>query len=147
MDFAHHIAAVVDLHPNEAHVVILDNLNTHQSEALVRFAIAHDHLPVSDVELGEKGRFGILASQATQKRFLENTAHRVRFLYMPKHCSWLNQIECWVRILVRKHLLNKRASFSPLADLEARIRQFMVYYNKHFAKPFRWTFDGKLLKV
>ncbi len=73
-------------------------------------------------------------------------SHSIRFLYTPKHCSWLNQIECWFRILVRR-ILNKRASFASVAALEGRIRQFIAYYNEQLAKPFRWTFDGKLLKV
>lgn len=145
-DFAKHIAAVVNLHPEDAHVFILDNLNTHQSEALVRFVIEHDHLDISPEELGKKGRSGILWSQATRKQFLENALHGIRFLYTPKHCSWLNQIECWFSILVRR-LLNKRASFTSVAALEERIGQFIDYYNEQLAKPFRWTFDGKLLKM
>ena len=145
-DFAQHIDAVVNLHPEDKHVFILDNLNTHQSEALVRFVIEHDHLDISAEELGKKGRSGILWSQATRKMFLENTLHSIRFLYTPKHCSWLNQIECGFSILVRR-LLNNRASFASIAALEERIRQFIDYYNEHLAKPFRWTFDGKLLKM
>ena len=127
---------MVNLHPEDAHVFILDNLNTHQSEALVRFVIEHDHLDISPEELGKKGRSGILWSQATRKRFLENALHGIRFLYTPKHCSWLNQIECWFSILVRR-LLNKRARFTSVAALEERIGQFIDYYNEQLAKPFR----------
>ena len=73
-------------------------------------------------------------------------SHSIRFLYTPKHCSGLNQIACWFRILVCR-TLNKRASFASVAALEGRICQFIAYYNEQLAKPFRWTFDGKLLKV
>ena len=73
-------------------------------------------------------------------------SHSIRFLYTPKHCSWLNQIACWFRILVRR-ILNKRASFASVAALEGRICQCIAYYNEQLAKPFRWTFDGKLQKV
>ena len=146
VDFAQHVEAVVDLHPDDAHIFVLDNLNTHQSEALVRFVIHHDQLDISPEELGKKGHSGILSSQDTRKQFLETESHSIRFLYTPKHCSWLNQIECWFSILVRR-VLNKRASFASVAALEERIRQFIDYYNEHLAKPFRWTFDGKLLKV
>ncbi len=145
-DFAQHIAAVVNLQPDAPHIFVLDNLNTHQSEALVRFVIDHDHLEISAQGLGKKGRSGILFSQETRKTFLKNHQHTVRFLYTPKHCSWLNQIECWFSILVRR-LLNKRASFASVAALEERIRQFIDYYNEHLAKPFKWTFNGKLLKI
>ena len=43
VDFAHPIADVVQLHPQDRHIFVLDNLNTHQSEDLVRFVIDHDH--------------------------------------------------------------------------------------------------------
>ena len=106
----------------------------------------HDHLEISPEDLGKKGTSGILFSQETRKAFLKDLLHTVRFLYTPKHCSWLNQIECWFSILVRR-LLNKRASFASVAALEQRIRQFIDYYNEHLAKPFKWTFNGKLLKI
>ena len=145
-DFAQHIAAVVNLQPDAPHIFVLDNLNTHQSEALVRFVIKHDHLDISPKDLGNKGMSGILFSQETRKAFLKDLRHTVRFVYTPKHCSWLNQMECWFSILVRR-LLNKRASFASVAALEQRIRQFIDYYNEHLAKPFKWTFNGKLLKI
>ncbi len=145
-DFAEHIAAVVNLQPKVSHIFVLDNLNTHQSEALVRFVMTHDGLEISEKELGKKGASGILANQASRKAFLQDQGHTVRFLYTPKHCSWLNQIECWFSILVRR-LLNKRASFSSVEALEQRIREFIAYDNEHLAKPFKWTFDGKLLKI
>ena len=68
-DFARHVEAVVDLHPDDAHIFILDNLNTHQSEALVRFVIYHDQLDISPEELGQKGCSGILSSHDTRKQF------------------------------------------------------------------------------
>ena len=94
VDFAQHVEAVVDLHPDDAHIFVLDNLNTHQSEALVRFVIHHDQLDISPEELGKKGHSGILSSQDTRKQFLETESHSIRFLYTPKHCSGLNQIAC-----------------------------------------------------
>ena len=96
--------------------------------------------------MGKKGQSGILWTQKTRHDFLQNPAHSVRFLYTPKHCSWLNQIACGFSILVRR-LLNKRASFPSVEALEQRIGDFIAYDNKHWAKPFQWTFNGKLLKV
>ena len=65
------------------------------------------------------------------------------FHYTPKHCSWLNQIEIWFSILVRKLL--KRGSFSSVEDLEAKVLEFIDYYNRTMAKPFKWTYHDKLL--
>jgi hypothetical protein len=58
----------------------------------------------------------------------------------------LNPIACGLSIIVRR-LLNKRSSFPSVAALEERIQQFIDYYNEHLAKPFKWTYDGKLLKI
>jgi transposase len=145
-DFLQHIRNVVALAPKAQHIFIADNLNTHQSESLVRYVIEQEKLPISDDVLGQKEKSGILKSQATRKAFLENPDHAIRFMYTPKHCSWLNQIECWLSIPVRR-LLNKRSSFTSIDELEARLREFIAYYNQYLAKPFRWHYDGSLLKV
>lgn len=145
-DFVRHIQDVVQLHPEDRHIFVVDQLNTHQSESLVRFVVQQCKINLAPDELGVKGKSGILESMETRKAFLQDESHRIRFVYTPKHCSWLNQVECWFSILIRR-LLNKRSSFSSREALEQRIAQFIEYYNEHLAKPFRWTFDGKLLKV
>ncbi|MBU0493823.1 MAG: transposase, partial [Chloroflexi bacterium] len=61
----------------------------------------------------------------------------------PKHTSWLNQIEIWFSILVRKLL--KRASFSSVEELQQRILNFIDYFNRTMAKPFKWTYTGRPL--
>lgn len=141
-DFLTHIQAVVatDEQATRWHIVC-DNLNTHQSEALVRF-VAHASGITDD--LGVKGKSGILASQATRADFLQQTDHKVVFHYTPKHSSWLNQIEIWLSILVRKLL--KRGSFASIEELEAKVLAFIGYYNQT-AKPFKWTYQGKALTV
>jgi len=146
VDFARHVGDVISASTKSSHIFVLDQLNTHQSEALVTLVIDRCGLDVDAATLGVKGKSGILGSMETRKAFLEDTSHRIRFVYTPKHCSWLNQTECWFSILVRR-LLNKRSSFPSVEMLEKRIAAFIAYYNEHLAKAFRWNYDGKLLKV
>jgi transposase len=134
-DFAQHIEAVIATDPQAGWTFILDQLNTHKSETLVRLVARHCNLTL---ELGEKGKSGILASMESRATFLTDPSHRIRFVYTPKHTSWLNQIEMWFSILVRKLL--KRGSFTSVDDLSAQMRAFIDYFNRTLAKPFQWKF-------
>ncbi len=67
---------------------------------------------------------------------------RARFVYTPRHASWLNQIEIWFSILQRRVL--RYGSFSSVPELVQRLRDFVRYYNRFEAKPFRWRFRGEL---
>ena len=142
-DFLAHLQEVVktDLKATRWHVVC-DQLNTHQSESLVRWVA---ELSGIEEDLGVKGQSGILASMLSHAAFLSDPSHRVVFHYTPKHSSWLNQIEIWLSILVRKLL--KRGSFTSVEDLQARVFAFIDYYNRTMAKPFKWTYQGKALTV
>ena len=59
----------------------------------------------------------------SRSEFLKDKTHRIRFVYLPKHTSWLNQVEIWFSILVRRLL--KRASFGSVQELHQRILSFI----------------------
>jgi len=141
-DFVAHIKKTIDLDPNATWIFVLDQLNTHKSEGLVR--LVAERCGIND-ELGSKGKSSVLETMKTRKRFLEATDHRIRFVYTPRHASWLNQIEIWFSILSRRAL--KRASFHSLEALEKRLLDFIEYFNAVLAKPFRWTYAGKPLRA
>jgi transposase len=140
-DFLAHLQAVVATDPEATRWhIVCDHLNTHQSESLVRWVAQRSGI---DLDLGIKGESGILASMVSRAAFLSDPTHKVVFHYTPKHSSWMNQIEIWLSILVRKLL--KRGSFTSIEDLRAKVLAFIDYYNQTMAKPFKWTYQGKAL--
>jgi transposase len=118
--------------------VILDNLNIHQSESLVRWVAGREGIAAET--LGVKGKSGILQSMESRAAFLHDPTHQVVFYFTPKHASWMNQVEIWLSILVRKLL--KRGNFRSLDDLRDQILAFIAYYNRTMAKPIKWTYRG-----
>ena len=141
-DLVTHVRQTIATAPADQWIFVLDQLNTHQSAGLVNLVAELCQL---DLDLGLKGKAGILESMETRKAFLMDPTHRIRFIYTPKHSSWLNQVEIWFSILTRKLL--KRASFSSLEELRQRILKFIEYFNRTMAKPFKWTYAGRPLTV
>lgn len=142
-DYHAHIQHLVAENPDvKRWHIVADNLNTHCSESLVRFVAAESDLPI---ELGVKGVSGILKSVKSRVEFLTDPTHRIVFYFTPKHASWLNQIEIWFSILVRKLL--RKGSFVSVDDLRNKVMLFIDYYNSTMTKPFKWTYGGKALSV
>lgn len=140
-DLDAHLRALLGAAPTAPKIhLVMDCLNTHQSESLVGLVA---DLEAEPIELGEKGKSGILASMATRSDCLKDPSHRLVVHFTPKHSSWLNQIEVWFSILVRKLL--RRSSFTSQADLKAKILAFVDYFNRTLAKPFKWNYTGKPL--
>jgi hypothetical protein len=133
-DFIKHIDNLIKTDPESSWIILLDQLNTHKSEALVRY-VAN---ACSDTQnLGEKGKTGILKNMESRMSYLETTTHRIHFVYTPKHCSWLNSIEVWFSILT-KHIL-RRGNFISIEDLKRKIEKYVGYYNTHLAKVWNWS--------
>jgi len=138
INYLNHIKSIVDTGPNKNHIIVADQLNTHKSESLVKWIAAQCDIKI---DLGVKGKFGVLKSQKTRMKFLENEDHKIRFLYTPKHCSWMNQIENWFSTLQRKVI--KNGQFESVQILNMGIANFISYYNEVLARPIRWTFSGE----
>jgi hypothetical protein len=74
-----------------AEVVALDNFPTLFQQYI-------------NIELGFKGKKGILAFMKNCRAFLSDSNNRICFVYLPKHTSCLNQIEYCFSILIRRPL-------------------------------------------
>jgi len=138
-DFAWHIHNTIKTDSDAGWVFVLDNLNVHCSATLVGYVAGLEGIDKST--LGKKGRSGVLKSVESRQRFLSDRSHRIRFVYLPKHTSWLNQIEIVFGIVSRRVM--RRGNFKSLQDLKEQLIDFINYFNRTFARPFQWNYTGR----
>ena len=138
-DFASHIRSTVSIDPDAPWTFVMDNLNTHYGEPIVREVASL--LGIDESTLGDKKkRKGVLGSVASRRAFLTDESHRIRFAFIPKHSSWLNHIEMIFGVISRRVM--RHGDFTSLEDLEDKLRSFVDYFNRTFAKSIDWKYDG-----
>jgi transposase len=139
-DFANHIEQTIQTDPDANWIFVMDNLNIHCGEEAVRLIARKEG--VADNTLGnKKRRRGILGSTKSRREFLRDPSHRIRFVFLPKHSSWLNQIEVVFGIISKRVM--RHGSFTSTNDLQSKLLAFIEYFNQTYAKPFNWTYTGK----
>ena len=138
-DFARHIERTINSDPTAGWVFVVDNLNTHCGEPLVRMVA--DQLSIDQATLGTAKKEGVLNTMATRRAFLSDPSHRIRFVFLPKHSSWLNQIEIIFGIINRRVMRN--GNFTSKFNLVEKLRRFIEYFNETIASPMNWTYTGR----
>ena len=138
-DFAKHVERLMNSGLADGWVIVVDNLNTHCGEPLVRMIAKH--LGISSDQLGQVGKFGILKNMASRRAFLSDLSHQVRFVFIPKHSSWLNQIEAVFGMINRRVM--RGGSFTSKEDLISKLGRFVADFNQSIAKPINWTYTGR----
>ena len=68
--------------------------------------------------------------------------HKSRYWLNTK---WLNQVEIWFSVVVRRVI--QRSNFTSVEALRQRLMDFIDYFNRTMAKPYRWTFTGQPLTI
>ena len=141
-DFASHIEQTVATDPSASWIFVVDNLNIHCSETLVRKVAQACGI---EQPVGEEGSAWGAEIGGEPAGVLVGETHRIRFVYTPKHSSWLNQIETIFGMIIMRKVI-RRGSFTSVADLRSKLLNFIAYFNRVFAKPFQWTYTGRPLR-
>jgi transposase len=134
-DFAAHLLHTLNHFTGWRRITwVLDNLNIHWSLQACEILAAVNDRPF-DLAALRTGR--------QRRAFLSDPAYPYRFVFLPRHGSWLNQVELWFSVLARRFL--RRGDFAGVADFEERLRAFVADYNARHAHAYRWTYTGEPL--
>lgn len=114
-------------------LIIADNYRTH-THINTCLLVAR----LCDIEIDERG----LKTLKQRIDFMKRTDKRIVFHFLPKHASWLNQIEIWFGILEKKVI--RRGNFPSTNNMENKIMNFMNLEWNPNAHPFKWTYQGKV---
>lgn len=133
LDFRAHVLRVAKHFPAmQKFDWVVDNLNTHCSLDLCE---------VMAYLNGVAFKPAALPTQVERRAFLSDPDHRHVFHYVPRHGSWLNQVELWFSVLSRQFL--RRGEFASVQDFIARLTRYLDEYNLEKAHPYRWTYTGE----
>lgn len=134
------IIAALDVHTGQ---IITERITKNDSVTFIKF------LTMLDAHIDPNLTIHLVldngpshTSKATKKWLREHPRFQPR--YTPAHASWLDQAELFFSILTRRLL--RRGDFTSRQDLAEKIENFVNVYNRT-AKPFRWTYEGRPLKV
>ena len=123
---------VLSLPENSVVHYICDNLSNHSCHKFCRVVAE-----LCSVEYPEKD----LNTKKKRQEWLKKEDKQIIIHFTPKHGSWLNMVEIWFGIMGQKCW--KHNSFSSVEELAAFLHDFIQTWNKYFAHPFDWTYDGK----
>jgi len=135
LDFRAHVLRVAAHFPQMKQFDwVVDNLNTHSSLELCEVVAYLCGLPFEPQTL---------KTQQQRRAWLSDPEHKHVFHYLPRHGSWLNQVELWFSVLARQFL--RRGDFASMQDFEERLGRYLEDYNLEQAHPYRWTYTGQPL--
>jgi hypothetical protein len=131
-DFCAHLRHAVEEMPEALRYHwVLDNNRTHSTPGVC--AVVAE---LSGLQLPEGG----LNTAKARRQWLSDPEHKHVFHFTPVHGSWLNQVEMFFSVLTRKLL--KRDDFASAEAFAQRLLQWLDYYNREWAHPYKWTYAG-----
>jgi transposase len=135
------IIAALDVHSGQ---VLTEHIERNNADTFIGFLRLLDRSIPEDTDIHLVMDNG--SSHVAKKTKAWLAAHpRFHVHHTPKHASWLNQVEMFFSTLTRRLL--RRGQFTSRDELATRIDEFVLAYDEHNAKPYRWTYDGSPLKA
>jgi hypothetical protein len=131
-DFCAHLRHAAAAMPQaERYHWVLDNNRTHSTPGVCACVAELSGLAFAA---------GDYPTAKARRAWLSEPSHKHVFHFTPVHGSWLNQVELFFSVLGRKLLA--RDDFASASAFEGRLREWLDYYNRQLAHPYRWTYAG-----